>query len=210
VNHEIENSEFRIQNYKLTVMPLPWLRIIDGVLGATDVVRWVRGQSPSDTRVAGASRLETRLAGVVVSALKEAFDRDHQRLELERQRLDEERERAERLLRLEWLRQAGEREIGRLRALAAVALASWLGTLFLVARVTASGTSGRVMLGLTWLFLLSALASAFSAQSRVAEELGRMDDRSTATEITRSMTGLTAPWLIIAGLATIAVSLLFT
>jgi hypothetical protein len=82
--------------------------------------------------------------------------------------------------------------------------------LFLVARLTASGTAGRVMLCLTWLFLLSALASAFSAQSRVAEELGRMDDRSTATEITRSMAGLTAPWLIIAGLATIAVSLLFT
>jgi hypothetical protein len=191
-------------------MPLPWLRIIDGVLGATDMVRWVRGQSAADTRVAGASRLETRLAGVVVSALKEAFDRDHQRLELERQRLEEERERAERLLRLEWLRQAGEREIARLRVLAGIALASWLGTLFLIARVTASGTAGRVMLGLTWFFLLSALASALSAQTRVAEELGRMDDRSTATEITRSMTGLAAPWLIIAGLATIAVGLLFT
>ena len=93
-------------------MPLPWLRIIDGVLGATDLVRWVKGQPPADTRIAGESRLEARLAGVVVSALKEAFDRDHQRLELERQRLEEERNRAERLLRLEWLRQAGEREIG--------------------------------------------------------------------------------------------------
>ena len=71
---------------------------------------------------------------MVVSALKEAFDRDHQRLELERQRLEEERERAERLLRLEWLRQAGEREIARLRVLAGVALAGWLGTLFLVGR----------------------------------------------------------------------------
>jgi hypothetical protein len=48
---------------------------------------------------------------------------------LERQRLEEERERAERLLRLEWLRQSGEREIARLRVLAGVALASWLGTL---------------------------------------------------------------------------------
>src|SRR5438552_7815140 len=127
-------------------MPLPWLRIIGGVLGATDLVRWVKGQPPPETRVAGS--LETRLAGVVVSALKEAFDRDHQRLELERQRLDEERERADRLLRLEWLRQAGEREIGRLRLLAAVGLASWLGTLFLAGRLTAGGPFGRVMLGL--------------------------------------------------------------
>ena len=191
-------------------MPLPWLRIIDGVLGATDLVRWVKGSPAAGASVAGANRLEARLAGVVVSALKEAFDRDHQRLELERQRLEEERERAERLLRLEWLRQAGEREIARLRVLAAVALAGWLGTLFLVSRLTASGTVGRVMLGVTWLFLLTALGSAFSGQSRVAEELGRMDDRSTTTEITRSVAGYAAPWLIVAGLATIAVSLLFT
>jgi hypothetical protein len=191
-------------------MPLPWLRIIDGVLGATDLVRWARGQSPAETRVAGASRLETRLAGVVVSALKEAFDRDHQRLDLERQRFEEERERAERLLRLEWLRQAGEREIARLRALAGVALAGWLGTLFLVGRMSASGTFGRVMLGLTWVLLLTALATAFSAQSRVAAELGRMDDRSTSSEVTRSVSGSVSPWLIVAGLATIAVSLLFT
>src|SRR5204863_1939163 len=118
---------------------VPWLRIIDGVLGATDLVRWVKGQPPAEAPGAGA--LETRLAGVVVSALKEAFDRDHQRLELERQRIDEERERAERLLRLEWLRQAGEREIARLRVMAGVALAGWLGTLFLVARLTAVGTA---------------------------------------------------------------------
>src|SRR6478672_13123886 len=189
-------------------MPLPWLRIIDGVLGATDLVRWVKGSPAADDRIAGSSRLEARLAGVVVSALKEAFDRDHQRLELERHRLEEERERAERLLRLEWLRQAGEREIARLRVLAAVALAGWLGTLFLVARVTASGTAGRVMLGFTWLFLLSALATAFSAQTRVADEMGRMDDRSTPAEITRSTAGSASPWLIVAGLATIAISLL--
>jgi len=191
-------------------MPVPWLRIIDGVLGATDLVRWVKGKPPEDALAGGTSRLEARLAGVVVSALKEAFDRDHQRLELERQRLEEERERAERLLRLEWQRQSGEREIARLRMLAAVALAAWLGSLFLVPRLTASGTSGRVMLGLAWLFLLTALAAAFSAQSRVAEELGRMDDRSTSSDVTQSAAGIAVPWLIVAGLATIAVSLLFT
>ena len=50
--------------------------------------------------------LEARLAGVVVAALKEAFDRDTQRLELEREQLDAERQRAERALRLELRRQA--------------------------------------------------------------------------------------------------------
>ena len=191
-------------------MPLPWLRIIDGVLGATDLVRWVRGQPPPDTQLEAGGRLETRLAGVVVSALKEAFDRDHQRLELERQRLEEERERADRLLRLEWLRQAGEREIGRLRVLAAVALTSWLGSLLLVARLTANGTFGRAMLGLSWVLLLTALAASFSAQSRVARELGRMDDRAQVSEVAGSLAGILAPWLIVAGLATVAISLLFT
>ena len=189
-------------------MPLPWLRIIDGVLGATDLVRWVKGQPAAEDPVAGVGRLEARLAGVVVSALKEAFDRDHQRLELERQRLEEERERADRLLRLEWLRQAGEREIGRLRVLAAAALVSWLGSLVLVARLTGGGTAGRIMLGLSWAFLLSALAASFSAQSRVARELGRMDDRAQTSEVTGSLAGVLAQWLIVAGLATIGVSLL--
>ena len=54
--------------------------------------------------------LEVRLAGVVVAALKEAFDRDHQRLELEREQIEAERMRAERLLRIELARQAGNRE----------------------------------------------------------------------------------------------------
>src|SRR5688572_21052158 len=103
-------------------MPLPWLRLIDGVIGATDIVRWVRGRSGEDAVAPAQHALNSRLAGVVVSALREAFDRDHQRLEIERQRLDEERRRAERAMRLELLRQAGDREIGRLRLVAAVAV----------------------------------------------------------------------------------------
>ena len=85
------------------------------------------------TRALG--QLETRLAGVVVAALQEAFDRDSRRLELEREQLEAERRRAERLLQLELLRQAGDREVGRLRLLAGVAAGSWLGTLFFSARL---------------------------------------------------------------------------
>src|SRR2546428_6776954 len=105
-------------------MPLPWLRIIDTILGVTDFARSraPRAQSDApDQLVPGSGalgHLETRLAGVVVAALKEAFDRDTRRLELERAQLDAERERAERVLRLELRRQAGDREIGRLRLLA--------------------------------------------------------------------------------------------
>src|SRR6185369_13257388 len=75
-------------------------------------------QLETASRVPGG--LEARMAGVVVAALKEAFDRDTRRLELEREQLAAERQRAERL-RLELHRQAGDREIGRLRLLAGVA-----------------------------------------------------------------------------------------
>jgi len=157
---------------------------------------------------AGAGALETRLAGVVVAALKEAFERDHQRLELERQQMAEERARAERAVRLELLRQAGERELGRLRLLAGVALASWLGTLFFATKL-AAGIGGRVALGAGWVLLLAALGSTFSGQSRVARALGAIDDRTQAADVSSSgAAGAVAPWLIVAGLAVIAFSVL--
>ena len=198
-------------------MAVPWLRIIDSLLGINDVVRAVRGRPPApDQRdlaatpreSAGAGALETRLAGVVVAALKEAFERDHQRLELERQQMAEERARAERALRLELLRQAGDRELGRLRLLAGVAVASWLGTLFFATRLVA-GTGGRIALGAGWLLLLAALGSAFTGQSRVARALGAIDERTQAAEVSSSgPAGAIAPWLIVAGLAVIALGVL--
>ena len=56
--------------------------------------------SPSHRRQAlGAlGALETRLAGVLVAALKEAFDRDKARMDLERETVEAERGRAERAL----------------------------------------------------------------------------------------------------------------
>src|SRR5262245_35080678 len=100
----------------------PWLRMLDTVIGLADIAsrklhaRTETNGGRRDDAVAtgsiGGGALEARLAGVVVAALKEAFDRDHQRLDLERERIDGERQRAERALRLELRRQAGEREIG--------------------------------------------------------------------------------------------------
>ena len=187
-------------------MPVPWIRIIDGVLGATDLVRRVTGQSTQalENPATLPGGLEARLAGVVVSALKEAFDRDRQRVEFERQRLEEERERADRLIRMEWLRQAADREIGRLRLVAGVAIVCWLGTLVLAGRLTAGGTLGRAMIGSGWAFLLVALAGCLAAQARIARTLAQADDRSNIAEVTSSGMGAAAPWLIVAGLAVIA------
>src|SRR3954466_1325178 len=199
-------------------MALPWLQIIDGVLGITDVVRRAKGRPPVDERAerdqlavdarGGGGALPARLAGVVVAALKEAFDREHHRLELERQQIEAERQRAERAQRLELMRQAGDREIGRLRLLAAVAVAAWLGPLFFATGLLAGAAAARIALGIGWLLLLGALASAFAAHTQVARALGDINDRSVPNDITASGAGALAPWLVVAGLAVIAVAVL--
>jgi hypothetical protein len=153
--------------------------------------------------------LETRLAGVVVAALKEAFDRDSRRLELERSHLDAERLRAERALRLELLRQAGEREIGRLRLIAGAAMASWIGTLFFSVRLLDSGAGSRLLIGMGWALLLSALATAVLAQGNVAKMMNRPDDAALRPEdVGAGPAGVTSVWLVVSGLAVIGLAVL--
>jgi len=199
-------------------MAVPWLRVINAVLGLGDVVQLMKGRSADDEarRVAvgppasALGGLETRLAGVVVAALKEAFDRDHQRLELERQHIEAERQRAERALRLEMLRQAGDREIGRMRLVAGIALAGWVGTFLLASRLLA-GTGGRVALGIGWVMLLVALGGAFAEQSRIARAIAVADDRLSVESATATgAAGLAAPWLIAAGLVAISLGVLLS
>ena len=198
-------------------MAVPWLRVLDMLIGVTDLARGGRSARPpaeaESQQLAAGSRafgpLETRLAAVVVAALKEAFDRDTRRLELEREQVDAERARAERALRLELLRQAGEREIGRLRLIAAVAAASWLGTLFFSARVIGGGAGPKIVIGGGWVLLLGALAAAFLAQSRVAVALDQLDEGASRRGATASgLPGQLAPWLVVAGLAAIGAAVL--
>jgi hypothetical protein len=174
-------------------MPVPWLQLIDAALGVANFARGRKAAAataaPPDEALqqqleAGARApgggLEARMAGVVVAALKEAFDRDSRRLELEREQLAAERQRAERALKLELQRQAGDREIGRMRLLAGVAGVAWIATLVLSTRLAGAGLAPRVTLGAGWLLLLGAVAASFIAQSRVAaamDALANGDDR---------------------------------
>jgi hypothetical protein len=195
-------------------MPIPWLRLIDAALGFGDIVRRAGGRnleaSRSEAIASARGGLETRLAGVIVGALKEAFDRDHQRLELERQHLESERLRVERAMRLEQLRQAGEREIGRLRLVAGVALASWLGTLVAAPRLL-EAVAGKVALGFGWLFLLAAMAQAFAEQGRIARTLATADDRVSMNEIgVGGGRTMLAPWLVVCGLAVVGFGVLIS
>ena len=196
-------------------MPVPWLRILRAVIGVSDFARLATDRASGDepgglvpgTRALG--HLETRLAGVVVAALKEAFDRDSRRLELEREQMEAERRRAERALKLELLRQAGDREIGRLRLLAGVAAGSWLGTLFFSARLAGGSLGVRIALGGGWALLLTALALSFVAQSQVADALSRMDEPAgQSAALASSVAGRLSPWLIVIGLALIGVAML--
>jgi hypothetical protein len=190
-------------------MALPWFRIIDTGLGLINYARSRKALGAAGTeqllepRAGGGvlGGLETRLAGVVVAALKEAFDRDARRLDLEREQLEVERLRAERALKLELLRQAADREIGRLRLLAGVAVASFIGTLLFASRVIAAGTGARSMLGIGWALLLAALAVSFTAQSQIEEALQRESTPSAGAS-------QFAPWLIVAALACIGIAAL--
>ena len=201
-------------------MVLPWLRILDTAIGVADIARTAaigRGKSEPPERheeldvaahVGGG--IEARLAGVIVAALKEAFDRDTRRLDLEREQLAVERQRAERALQIELHRQAGDREIGRLRLIAGVAVTAWISTLVWSARLVGGSVGARVSLGVGWLFLLSAIAASFIAQSRTAAAVDALasGDDSRRGAIQSGASGAFALWLMIGGLVFVGLAAL--
>jgi hypothetical protein len=198
-------------------MALPWLQLIDAALGLANFARGRKSAGaaedppPQQLEAAGRSGgLEARMAGVVVAALKEAFDRDTRRLDAEREQMAAERRRAERALQLELQRQACDREIGRLRLLAAVAGAAWIVTLLTASRL-AGGIAARVALGAGWVCLLSAIAASFVAQSRVAavaDAAASGDDNRRP--IGSGASGALALWLMLSGLLLAGMAALLT
>jgi hypothetical protein len=192
-------------------MAMPWLRILNAAIGVTDLARRVTRGPDDQLAAAPGGPLEARLAGVVVAALKEAFDRDSRRLELERDHIEAERARAERALRLELLRQAADREIGRLRLMAGVAVAGWIATLFLVPDLVGGDVAGgRAALAVGWLLLLAAIGASFSAQTAVGRALAARTDGGgpLSTELSSGLAGAAVPWLIVAGLAAVGIGVL--
>jgi hypothetical protein len=67
--------------------------------------------------------------------------------------------------------------------------------------IHAGGVPSRIVLGLGWLLLLSSLGASFSAQGRLNTH---PSDRADRTDV-----GALPLWLMIAGLAATALSLLF-
>jgi hypothetical protein len=189
------------------------MKAVDAVLMLRDAAKSIKGEPTATTSITRpepasapmlASQLEATLTNVVVAALKEAFDRDHARLEMERKQHDDERRRAEEALRLELRRQAGDRELARLRLLAGTALVGWIASLVALGiRMGALSTPARIALAVGWALLLGALGAAFSAQGRVSAYVPE-----NAGTIDAGPAGAASLWLLVAGLGAVATSVL--
>jgi hypothetical protein len=155
-------------------------------------------------------QLEARMAGVLVSALKEAFDRDRAHLEMEREQIEHERKRAQELMRLELLRQAGERELQHIRGSVVVTLVVWVASvLFMMLHHSPFGVAGLVLLAFGWLFLLVALAASFASYRVVSGAVLRASQApEEIVALGRNSLAPVVPATIVLGLGCTAASLL--
>jgi hypothetical protein len=154
----------------------------------------------------GPGQMEAGLTGVLVAALKEVFDRDSARLELERAQLDAERRRAEELLRAELRRQAADRMLAQLKLVAVMAVGTW--ALSAVLGVVLPGMRAglpRVLLGAGWVFALAALGSAFAAWQHVSLQSA---DTTSGGAVLEHAAAMYAPWLLLTALALTGAGLL--
>jgi len=184
-------------------MPVPWLRLLDAAIGVTDLVR--RRRTRALGRAASREGEEGAPGGRGSKwRRRPLYDAGAELVEIERQRLDAERLRAERVAALELMRQAGDREISRLRLLSGVAVICWTGTLWFAVRLVGSGGVGaRIALGAGWILLLCAIAFAFAGQARVARNVQEAGDWSAIAPgaVSSGASGTAALCLLVAGLA---------
>jgi len=187
-----------------------WVGVIDTVGGLVQMARRFRragadGLPGGLPPLGGLGLIETKLAGIVVAALKEAFDRDSARMEMERSQLDAERRRAEEALRAELRRQAADRVLGQLRLIAVMAVGTW--ALSAALGVWMPGMRAgfpRVLLGGGWVFAFGALGLAFTGWQHV---FARSADVSAGVALEHPATTY-APWLLITALALTGAGLL--
>ncbi|HEY0873320.1 MAG TPA: hypothetical protein VGD94_07590 [Vicinamibacterales bacterium] len=184
-------------------MAVGWMKIFDTVTTLAQVGAQFR--RPTDLAPGSAGSLEHRLAGVVVAALKEAFDRDRARMDLERETLEAERSRAERALAAELRRQAADRALNQLKLIAVFA-----GLVLLVSAVLAAWLGGMrsgiaaVLLGGGWALALAALGCVFAAWQQVSVWASATEPPPAGSSRLANI----APWFLLASLTFVAASLL--
>ena len=185
-----------------------WMRVLDTVTGLARMggrLRATLDPAYSEVPEPAARGLETRLAGVVVAALKEAFDRDRARMELERSQIEAERRRAEEALAAELRRQAAEHALGQLKLLAIMSITMWMLSAALAVWLPGMRAGlPRGLLGLGWALAFAALGCTFAGSQAIS--------RWTASPVTAGPPpdggASFAPWLLLLALASTGASLL--
>lgn len=181
-----------------------WLKILGTVSSLAQMGAQFR-RPPGDLAQGGpGGSLEHRLAGVVVAALKEAFDRDRARMDLERETLEAERARAERALEAELRRQAADRTLNQIRLISVFA-----GLLLLVSGILAAWIGGMragasaALLTTGWALSLATLGCVFAAWQQVSVWASATSPPPATSRLVSA-----APWLLLASLALVAASLM--
>lgn len=183
-----------------------WLKVLDTVAGLAQMAGRMRGpgsaMEPAPPGAPGGAigQLETRLAGVVVAALKEAFDRDRARMDLERAHMDAERQRAEEALRAELRRHAADRALGQLRLISIMAIGTWMLSIALAVWLPGmrDGVS-RVVVGFAWLAAIGALGCSFAGWQHVS--VWSADPAGGPSTRPQHPAAAAAPWCLLAALA---------
>jgi hypothetical protein len=190
-----------------------WMKVLDTVAGLAQMAGRMRGggsameAAPPGSAGGALGQLETRLAGVVVAALKEAFDRDRARMDLERAHMDAERQRAEDALRAELRRQAAERALGQLRLISVMAIGTWMLSIGLAVWLPGMrDAASRVLLGLAWLSAIGALGCSFAGWQHVS--VWSSDPTGGPSSRPQHPAVAAAPWCLLAALALTCLSVL--
>ena len=190
-----------------------WLRALNAVGTVADATRMFRGRGSVDSSrstVDETAALETRLANVIVAALREAFDRDRTRLDLERDFHQAEQQRKERALRLEWLRQTGTQAIDQTRHLVVLSVVVWIASAAAAAWLAPLDAISKWCLGLGWAALSAAVAAAFLTHQRLSAWLAHATFDPTTDLPPATVPTFTAqtalPWLFFAGFLSSALS----
>jgi hypothetical protein len=189
-------------------MAVPWMRVLDTVSGLVQLSSRFRQEPGRESVVPGGGPvtgpLEARLAGVVVAALQEAFDRDRARMDLERSQVEAEQRRAAEALAAELRRQAVERALGQLRLVAIIAVAAWMLSAALAVWLPGMREGlPRAMLGGGWALAFGALGCAFAGSQRLSAWVGGAADAPGGAP------AVAGPWLLLGALALVGGALLF-
>jgi hypothetical protein len=186
-------------------MPPAWVRMFDLIGGIVSARRGVRDLA---TRLEGGlAPLDARLLGFAVAAIKKAFERDSDRMALEREHFEAERARAEAALRLEWTRQEAGRRIAEARVVAGLTIAIWAASAVLAVALASGYTStARWIMASGWVALVAAIGLALTA----ARQVGAWVSVAVMTNTDPPNGAMTsaATWLLVIGFALSAASVL--